>query len=162
LSSTYLWLLLVVVFCMALFTWQHLLLRCKMIWNVPRIQPVGRNTHLINLDLKSKFVYIIFSLSSDCFFLQYLPSINVTLINIILPLIFGFIIQYEQYSESTELFLNLSRCVILRLASLVTALVSLMVSILILWELIKPNLSNYKLIELQTCQTINWLNSNLP
>ncbi|NXM73311.1 TMC7 protein, partial [Serilophus lunatus] len=56
---------------------------------------------------------------------QYLPSIVITLANLIGPLIFTFLIQFEDYLPAFEIILTLMRCVFLRLANIVVLLFSL-------------------------------------
>ncbi|XP_053550906.1 transmembrane channel-like protein 7 isoform X2 [Bombina bombina] len=56
---------------------------------------------------------------------EYLPSIVITLANFITPLIFEFIVRYEDYSPAFEIKLTLIRCVFVRLASIVVLLISL-------------------------------------
>jgi hypothetical protein len=79
----------------------------------------------IGIDNNSKFKLNIFS----CFHIEYLPSITVTGGNIIIPFMFTMLISLEKYSnKNSELFLNLSRCISLRLASLLVTLLSIRVS----------------------------------
>ncbi|NXG43864.1 TMC7 protein, partial [Psilopogon haemacephalus] len=56
---------------------------------------------------------------------QYLPSIVITLSNFIAPLIFSFLIRFEDYSPAFEIRLTLLRCVFVRLANIVVLLFSL-------------------------------------
>ena len=71
-----------------------------------------------------------------CFMYEYLPSITVTGGNLLLPFIFTILIRMENYSnKNMELFFNLSRCIALKLASLMVALLSMKVKNL------KPKLS---------------------
>ncbi|XP_019905338.1 transmembrane channel-like protein 7 [Esox lucius] len=56
---------------------------------------------------------------------EYLPSIVITLANFVTPLMFSFIIQYEDYSPAFEIRFTLMRCVFMRLASICVLLVSL-------------------------------------
>ena len=59
-----------------------------------------------------------------------MPSITVTAGNIFIPFFFTILIGYEKYSnKNSELFLNLARCISLRLASLLVTLLSLKVTI---------------------------------
>lgn len=60
-----------------------------------------------------------------CFFLNYVPSLLITVANIILPWAFGFLIQYERYSSKVELVVHLGRSVFLRMASLILAFLSI-------------------------------------
>lgn len=60
-----------------------------------------------------------------CFALEYIPSITITAANIILPFVFTSIIAFERYSSRKELAINLTRCVFIRLASLVIAFLSI-------------------------------------
>ncbi|XP_051888995.1 transmembrane channel-like protein 7 isoform X2 [Pristis pectinata] len=52
------------------------------------------------------------------FFMEYLPSIILTVNNILLPCLFWIIIQYEEYPPNTEINLILIRCTFLRLTNL--------------------------------------------
>ncbi|NXX44273.1 TMC7 protein, partial [Tricholaema leucomelas] len=56
---------------------------------------------------------------------QYLPSIVITLANFIAPLIFSFLITFEEYSPAFEIRLTLMRCIFVRLASIAVLLFSL-------------------------------------
>ncbi|XP_010001603.1 PREDICTED: transmembrane channel-like protein 7 [Chaetura pelagica] len=56
---------------------------------------------------------------------QYLPSIVITLANLIAPQIFSLLIRFEDYSPAFEIRLALIRCVFLRLASVGVLLFSL-------------------------------------
>ncbi|XP_030635983.1 transmembrane channel-like protein 7 [Chanos chanos] len=56
---------------------------------------------------------------------EYLPSIVITLANFITPLIFTFIITFEDYSPAFEIRFTLMRCVFMRLASIGVLLFSL-------------------------------------
>ncbi|NXS35346.1 TMC7 protein, partial [Pomatostomus ruficeps] len=56
---------------------------------------------------------------------QYLPSIVITLANFIGPLIFSFLIGFEEYTPAFEIKLTLMRCVFVRLASIGVLLFSL-------------------------------------
>ncbi|NWI75266.1 TMC7 protein, partial [Dryoscopus gambensis] len=49
---------------------------------------------------------------------QYLPSMVITLANFIGPLIFSFLIRFEDYTPAFEIKLTLMRCVFVRLASI--------------------------------------------
>ncbi|XP_067860147.1 transmembrane channel-like protein 7 [Heptranchias perlo] len=52
------------------------------------------------------------------FFMEYLPSIVITISNILLPFLFRIIVRYEEYPPNTEINLILIRSVFLRLANL--------------------------------------------
>ncbi|XP_072882315.1 transmembrane channel-like protein 7 [Hemitrygon akajei] len=52
------------------------------------------------------------------FFMEYLPSLILTLNNILLPYLFWVIIRYEEYPPNTEINLILIRCIFLRLTNL--------------------------------------------
>ncbi|NXY50302.1 TMC7 protein, partial [Ceuthmochares aereus] len=56
---------------------------------------------------------------------QYLPSIVITLANVIAPQIFSFLIRFEDYSPAFEIRLTLMRCVFVRLANIGVLLFSL-------------------------------------
>ncbi|NWV84244.1 TMC7 protein, partial [Dasyornis broadbenti] len=56
---------------------------------------------------------------------QYLPSIVITLANFMGPLIFSFLIRFEDYTPAFEIQLTLMRCVFLRLANIGVLLFSL-------------------------------------
>ncbi|NXU02451.1 TMC7 protein, partial [Buphagus erythrorhynchus] len=56
---------------------------------------------------------------------QYLPSIVITLANFIGPLIFSFLIRFEEYTPAFEIKLTLLRCVFVRLANIGVLLFSL-------------------------------------
>ncbi|XP_065267950.1 transmembrane channel-like protein 7 isoform X1 [Emys orbicularis] len=61
----------------------------------------------------------------DNLFVQYLPSIVITLANFIAPLFFSYIIKFEEYSPAFEIRLTLMRCVFVRLANIGVLLFSL-------------------------------------
>ncbi|XP_033120357.1 transmembrane channel-like protein 7 [Anneissia japonica] len=52
------------------------------------------------------------------FIISYLPSITVTVINSIVPIIFGILVKFEKYNPNFEINITLGRTVLLRLASL--------------------------------------------
>ncbi|XP_071948094.1 transmembrane channel-like protein 7 isoform X2 [Antedon mediterranea] len=52
------------------------------------------------------------------FLISYLPSITVTVINSIVPIVFGILVKFEKYSPNFEINITLGRTVLLRLASL--------------------------------------------
>ncbi|NXS80628.1 TMC7 protein, partial [Erpornis zantholeuca] len=56
---------------------------------------------------------------------QYLPSMVITLANFIGPLIFSFLIRFEDYTPAFEIKLTLMRCVFIRLASIGVLMFSL-------------------------------------
>ncbi|NXT72675.1 TMC7 protein, partial [Chaetops frenatus] len=56
---------------------------------------------------------------------QYLPSMVITLANFIGPLIFSFLIRFEDYTPAFEIKLTLLRCVFVRLANIAVLLFSL-------------------------------------
>ncbi|XP_017272464.1 transmembrane channel-like protein 7 [Kryptolebias marmoratus] len=56
---------------------------------------------------------------------EYLPSIVITLANFITPVLFSFIINFEDYSPSFEIRFTLMRCVFMRLTSIGVLLLSL-------------------------------------
>ncbi|NXO30158.1 TMC7 protein, partial [Cisticola juncidis] len=56
---------------------------------------------------------------------QYLPSMVITLANFIAPLIFSFLIGFEDYTPAFEIKLTLLRCVFVRLANIGVLLFSL-------------------------------------
>ncbi|NXA88001.1 TMC7 protein, partial [Melanocharis versteri] len=56
---------------------------------------------------------------------QYLPSMVITLANFLAPLIFSFLIKFEDYTPAFEIKLTLMRCVFVRLANIVVLLFSL-------------------------------------
>ncbi|NXE95506.1 TMC7 protein, partial [Menura novaehollandiae] len=56
---------------------------------------------------------------------QYLPSVVITLANFISPLIFSFLIKFEDYTPAFEIKLTLMRCVFVRLANIGVLLFSL-------------------------------------
>ncbi|XP_021266936.1 transmembrane channel-like protein 7 isoform X1 [Numida meleagris] len=56
---------------------------------------------------------------------QYLPSIVITVVNFVAPLIFSILIRFEDYSPAFEIKLTLIRCVFVRLANIGVLLFSL-------------------------------------
>ncbi|CAK6962882.1 transmembrane channel-like protein 7 isoform X1 [Scomber scombrus] len=56
---------------------------------------------------------------------EYLPSIVITMANFITPLLFSFIINFEDYSPAFEIRFTLMRCVFMRLTSIGVLLFSL-------------------------------------
>ncbi|NWV40439.1 TMC7 protein, partial [Grantiella picta] len=77
---------------------------------------------------------------------QYLPSIVITLANFIGPLIFSFLIRFEDYTPAFEIKLTLMRCVFLRLANIGVLLFSLWSQISVCGtDKCKPCGYNYKL-----------------
>ncbi|NXP17178.1 TMC7 protein, partial [Scytalopus superciliaris] len=63
--------------------------------------------------------------SQASLFVQYLPSIVITLANFIGPQIFSFLIQFEDYLPASEIIMTLIRCVFLRLANIGVLMFSL-------------------------------------
>uniref|UniRef100_A0A674GKX1 Transmembrane channel-like protein n=1 Tax=Taeniopygia guttata TaxID=59729 RepID=A0A674GKX1_TAEGU len=63
--------------------------------------------------------------SSVNLLVQYLPSMVITLANFIGPLIFAFLIRFEDYTPAFEIKLTLLRCVFVRLANIGVLLFSL-------------------------------------
>lgn len=59
-----------------------------------------------------------------CLLAEYLPSIAITFVNMTLPLLFTRLIVYERYAKNAELIINLTRCILLRLAALAIAFYS--------------------------------------
>eukprot|EP00095_Tigriopus_kingsejongensis_P004414 maker-scaffold654_size118352-snap-gene-0.10 protein:Tk04414 transcript:maker-scaffold654_size118352-snap-gene-0.10-mRNA-1 annotation:"hypothetical protein BRAFLDRAFT_199751" len=60
-----------------------------------------------------------------CFLLNYVPSLVITAANLVLPILFSMLIYYEKYSTNVELVLTLGRCILLRMASLIIAFMSI-------------------------------------
>ncbi|KAI0240439.1 Transmembrane channel-like protein 7 [Lamellibrachia satsuma] len=60
---------------------------------------------------------------------EYLPSITITLINIIVPKIFGNLIPWEQYHADVQLGVVLARTIALRMVSLVMLLVTVYIQV---------------------------------
>ncbi|XP_074014598.1 transmembrane channel-like protein 7 [Numenius arquata] len=56
---------------------------------------------------------------------QYLPSVVITMSNFLAPLIFSFLIRFEDYSPAFEIRMTLLRCVFVRLANIGVLLFSL-------------------------------------
>ncbi|XP_071961220.1 transmembrane channel-like protein 7 [Antedon mediterranea] len=56
--------------------------------------------------------------------ISYLPSISITILNAIIPMIFNVLVRFEEYSPQFEINLTLSRTVLLRLASLAVLIAS--------------------------------------
>ncbi|XP_054849374.1 transmembrane channel-like protein 7 [Eublepharis macularius] len=61
----------------------------------------------------------------DNLWVQYLPSVVITMANFIAPLIFSVLIKFEDYSPAFEIRLTLIRCVFVRLANIGVLLFSL-------------------------------------
>lgn len=59
-------------------------------------------------------------------FYEYLPSVTIVSLNIIIPFILKYLISFEKYSPTIELRLSLIRTVFLRLASLIVLYASLL------------------------------------
>lgn len=57
--------------------------------------------------------------------ISYLPSITITLLNGVVPMIFNVVVRFEDYSPQFEISITLIRTVFLRLASLVVLFLSL-------------------------------------
>ncbi|KAG5896068.1 hypothetical protein JTB14_006857 [Gonioctena quinquepunctata] len=82
-------------------------------------------------------VYIIFEKSTEILsertdmskleslFFEFLPSLTIVSLNMVVPLLFKYLINFEKYSPPTELKFSLIRTIILRLASLVVLYASL-------------------------------------
>ncbi|XP_029454975.1 transmembrane channel-like protein 8 isoform X2 [Rhinatrema bivittatum] len=70
---------------------------------------------------------------------QYLPPIIISLVNFLLPYVFGVLVQYEGYSPSVEINLTLLRSVLLKLASLGMFLFSLGQKVLCVGNRDDPN-----------------------
>ncbi|KAK7080230.1 hypothetical protein SK128_008936 [Halocaridina rubra] len=58
------------------------------------------------------------------FIWEYAPTLTVAALNIVFPIIFGILVRFERYKGSLELFLTLSRCVLVRLISLAILIIS--------------------------------------
>ena len=56
-----------------------------------------------------------------CLTLENIPAIVITTANIILPLLFSFLLQFEKYTAHTALLVDLGRSIMLRLTSLFIA-----------------------------------------
>ncbi|XP_064610128.1 transmembrane channel-like protein 7 isoform X2 [Liolophura sinensis] len=56
---------------------------------------------------------------------QFLPSITITILNIIVPVFFGILVRPEGYSPGFEIKITLARTVLLRLASVLILMISL-------------------------------------
>ena len=55
----------------------------------------------------------------ECSMVEFAPSIAITFFNMTLPVVFSFMLPYEGYKSNAALTIHLTRCIILRLASLV-------------------------------------------
>ncbi|NXC38210.1 TMC7 protein, partial [Penelope pileata] len=64
-------------------------------------------------------------IDSATLFVQYLPSIVITLVNFVAPQIFSVLIRFEDYSPAFEIRLTLMRCVFVRLANIGVLMFSL-------------------------------------
>jgi len=62
---------------------------------------------------------------SECFWLDYMISIVITVLNMLLPYIFSYLIIYEEWAPGTALTIDLLQCMIVRLASLLTIMFTL-------------------------------------
>lgn len=61
--------------------------------------------------------------------IQFLPSLIISLLNVTVPLLFNFLVKFEEYTSSYEIKLTLLRITLLRLASLAILLFSLYVKL---------------------------------
>ena len=59
-----------------------------------------------------------------CLAVEYIPSIVITVANIVFPLVFTFLVQFEKYSAHSSLLVDLARSVFLRLTSLFIAFIT--------------------------------------
>ena len=64
-----------------------------------------------------------------CIIFEYIPSLAITIGNTILPMIFNFLVQFEKYDTNTELMVTLSRCIFVKLASLIITFFSIFTTI---------------------------------
>ncbi|CAD5114164.1 DgyrCDS3307 [Dimorphilus gyrociliatus] len=69
-----------------------------------------------NYEEKNKFIKLLF---------EFLPSLSITFLNVLLPLIFQKLVIVENYTQDTEILLTLARTVFLRLASVAVLLATL-------------------------------------
>ncbi|XP_042243124.1 transmembrane channel-like protein 7 isoform X2 [Homarus americanus] len=60
------------------------------------------------------------------FLWEYAPTVTVSALNFVYPIIFDFVVKYEHYRGRTELFITLSRCVLIRLTSLAILVITKM------------------------------------
>ncbi|KAK3588971.1 hypothetical protein CHS0354_043141 [Potamilus streckersoni] len=82
------------------------------------------------------------------FIVQYIPTITITILNFVIPILFQKMVVLEKYSSRAEINFTLARSIILRLASLVV-LVGTLYRLLILGS------ADYK-----TCGNNKWTDSN--
>ncbi|XP_021359888.1 transmembrane channel-like protein 7 isoform X1 [Mizuhopecten yessoensis] len=59
------------------------------------------------------------------FVIQYIPSVTITLLNIIVPIVFKKVVLLEDYTPSFEMIMTLLRTILLRLSSLGVLLISI-------------------------------------
>ncbi|XP_069122846.1 transmembrane channel-like protein 7 isoform X2 [Argopecten irradians] len=59
------------------------------------------------------------------FVIQYIPSVTITLLNIIIPIIFKKVVLLEDYTPSFEMIMTLLRTILLRLSSLGVLMISI-------------------------------------
>ena len=103
----------------------------------------------------------------QCLLSEYLPSIFVTFSNLAVPFIFTKLINYEKYEANNKLMLNLFRCILLRLASILVTMVSLQSKVDCNYACIDSNdesvdncvMNNSTLF--QSCTNENWTDEDL-
>ena len=61
-----------------------------------------------------------------CYFYQYATTITITSANLLLPFIFSYIIEYEEYNPKTKMIVDITRSIMIRLAGLVVMMGSLL------------------------------------
>ena len=61
-----------------------------------------------------------------CYFFQFATTMTITTANLLLPFVFSYIIQYEEYSPKTRLIVEIFRSIMIRLSGLLVMMFSLL------------------------------------
>ena len=61
-----------------------------------------------------------------CYFNQYATTLTITSANLLLPFVFSYLIQFEEYTKKAELFIDIFRSILIRLSGLLVMMFSLL------------------------------------
>ena len=61
-----------------------------------------------------------------CYLYQYATTITITSANLLLPFIFSYIIEYEEYNPKTKMIVDITRSIMIRLSGLLVMIYGLL------------------------------------
>lgn len=99
------------------------------LWTVFYITGTGQRELLEKNECKADGNDVFDASTWLCFFLTYLPSVVITVLNMVLPFAYTWLVALEDYSPNTELVLNLARSITLRMLTLVITFISVYSSV---------------------------------